>query len=418
MTETPPQSPRQPLEPSSAKQGDANAILVAAVADHRAGRLPRARAGYEQLLQLIPDHPDALHMLGVLAYQSGDFDPAIRLIERAISRVPANAAMHTNLGVALQAKGRTGAATAAFRRALETDPGFVLAYTHLGNSLAARGQHEEAVSILQRARELSPQDTEVHMNLGREFQSLGRHEEAVQCYRRATELAPNHPSAAFMLASARGERLEKAPLTHVQRLFDHYSERFEKHLTTSLGYSMPHRLRIEFDRIRRGADQVERAIDLGCGTGLAGVEFRPLARHLTGVDLSPRMVEKAREKKVYDELAAGDIIALLKEARATHALFVCADVMPYIGDLAELFDAVRGRAAPDAWFLFSTELAQEGDYQLRPTGRYAHSEAYLRKLAAVYGFTVAECRTEPLRKHQEEWIMGSLALLQLCSSAL
>ncbi len=418
MTETPPHSPRPPLGPSSARKEDANAILTAAVTDHRAGRLPQARAGYERLLQLVPDHPDALHMLGVLAYQSNDFDAAIRLIERAISRVPANAAMHTNLGVALQAKGHAGAAVAAFRRALETDPGFALAYTHLGGSLGARGQHEEAVSILQRARELNPQDTEAHMNLGREFQSLGRHEEAAQCYRRAAELAPDHPSAAFMLASARGERLEKAPLTHVQRLFDHYSERFEKHLTTSLGYSMPHRLRVEFDRIRGSTEPIDHAIDLGCGTGLAGVEFRPLARHLTGVDLSPRMVKKAREKKIYDELSAGDIIALLTEASMAYALFVCADVMPYIGDLTELFGAVRARAAPGAWFLFSTELAQQDDYRLQPTGRYAHSETYLRKLATTYDFTVVECRTEPLRKQQEEWIMGSLVVLRLCSSTM
>ena len=96
----------QPQAPSSIQE-----LMASALTDHQAGRLDEAEQPYRQVLQLDPEHPDALHLLGVLSHQRGSHELAAELIGKAIAlngRVPS---FHNNLGNALQALGRLDAAT-------------------------------------------------------------------------------------------------------------------------------------------------------------------------------------------------------------------------------------------------------------------------------------------------------------------
>ena len=109
------------------------------------------------------------------------------------------------------------------------------------------------------------------------------------------------------------------------------------------------------DLVMPGRDKL-RVLDLGCGTGLAGLLFKPCAARLTGIDLSPAMIEKARARDVYDSLIVGDIeTALIGE----YDLILAADTLVYLGDLRPVFAAVADHLAPGGFFLFTTE-AKEG----------------------------------------------------------
>ena len=131
-------------------------------------------------------------------------------------------------------------------------------------------------------------------------------------------------------------------------------------------------------------------LDLGCGTGLFGVEIAAAKSRLVGVDLSARMVDAAGNRGVYDELHAASIDTYL----ATHAdrfdLVVATDVLVYIGALETMFAGVRSHLNAGGRFAFSTESPADlmDGFRLLPAGRYAHSPAYVRALAGANGFEV------------------------------
>jgi predicted TPR repeat methyltransferase len=156
------------------------------------------------------------------------------------------------------------------------------------------------------------------------------------------------------------------------------------------------------------------ALDLGCGTGLCGPLVRPLAERLTGVDLSARMIEKARSLAVYDRLEQGDVIEFLEgNGGERWDLVLAADVFIYVGDLEPVFARLE-RAMAEGVFCFSVEsLASEGDeMRLLPSLRYAHSEPYLERLAARHGFAVAVMKHAPVREDQGEVIEGLYVILR------
>ena len=113
------------------------------------------------------------------------------------------------------------------------------------------------------------------------------------------------------------------------------------------------------------------------------------------------------------EGGAPHVVGLLDADPDSYDLLICADVFPYIGNVRPLFAAVSSHARDGALFAFSTELEAEADFVLRPSGRYAHSQQYLRAVAAEYGFSVMTMRTENLRKQKGKWIPGDLVVLQL-----
>lgn len=392
----------------------AHDILDRAIQHHKAGQLEAAETAYRKVLQTQPEHATALHMLGVLEYQAGRHESSIALITRAEAQTPHDAGLHINLGNALQACGRLEEAAASFMKAIEISPGLSLSYNNLGNALRLQGKLEQAVAAFHQALDIDNTYTEAHVNLAIVHQAMGETEKATQCYQKALELDPDHGPAAHMLAALSGNRTRAAPPKHVTHLFDEYAARFDHHLVATLGYSMPGLLREEIDRLHANDARFGNVIDLGCGTGLAGVAFRPIARYLTGIDLSPGMIEKARERNVYDALHTGEIISTLMEEQDHYDLFICADVFPYIGDIQALFSALRSHAETGALFAFSTESHTGTEYVLRPTGRYAHSRDYLQKAAADHGFSVMTMRSENLRKQKGQWIPGDLVVLKHC----
>jgi predicted TPR repeat methyltransferase len=102
---------------------------------------------------------------------------------------------------------------------------------------------------------------------------------------------------------------------------------------------------------------------------------------LAGVDLSPKMLEQARRKLVYDLLECEEVTAYLGRSTKCFDLIVAADLMIYFGDLAKLFQVVSSALKPDGIFAFSMESWAGEKYKLLPSGRFSHSPKYVRFLA-------------------------------------
>jgi protein O-GlcNAc transferase len=171
-------------------QPDAGQILQRAVQHHQTGQLDVAERLYWDVLKMVPEQPDALHLLGVLAIQHGRPADAVLRIRRAVASRPASAVYHANLGVALQAVGRLDDARAALERAVSLDAGHVDASFNLGVTLQTLGALDDAVTRYRHVITLAPGHVGALRNLGNSLASLGRHEEAVDAFRQVLALAP------------------------------------------------------------------------------------------------------------------------------------------------------------------------------------------------------------------------------------
>lgn len=246
---------------------------------------------------------------------------------------------------------------------------------------AAQGDHAAAADILEQTLKLAPGWAPLWLALAEALEKLGR-PEAIAAYAKAAALDSGGALGVQMHLAriAAGRAPEAAPDSYVRALFDDYAERFEAHLTRTLAYRGPALLRHALERI--GAARFETVVDLGCGTGLCGEAFRDASGHLAGTDLSPRMIEAARAKRVYDRLAVGSNLDFLRAEPAGGASLVLAgDVLVYCGDLTPILAAVRRVLAPLGYFAFTLQRAPAGTYRIGPDLRYAHGEDYVKDVA-------------------------------------
>ncbi len=206
-------------------------MLAAAAQDHSAGRLAEADAGYRQVLERFPDHPDALHLLGLLAIQTGQFEAAAELIGKAILARPSDPEYYINRCEAYRGMGRIedaladcqkaldlnpddpgalyakgvlllslderGDAIDHFRRALDQEPDFVEAQNSLAVVLLEEDRVDEAVAYLRRAVTVVPEFAEAHGNLAAALLRQDRVEDAEASFRQALELDPDFGEALF-----------------------------------------------------------------------------------------------------------------------------------------------------------------------------------------------------------------------------
>ena len=249
-----------------------------------------------------------------------------------------------------------------------------------------------------------------------EVVQLRRHLHERRCHEMRIPEPAREAAIAYMEAAETGgappERMADA---HVAALFDLYAPSFDDSLRGFLSYRAPERLVDAVHSVLGGRRELD-VLDLGCGTGLAGPLLRPIARRLEGIDLSTGMLDKARERGVYDMLRAGEITAELAASTASHELIVAVDVLVYFGALETLFQHVARRLAPGGLFAFTVEKGTAPGYRLQPTARYVHHLDYLRSCAsAAYLHPVLE-REETLRKQAGQPVTGHVVVLSRSES--
>ena len=152
-------------------------------------------------------------------------------------------------------------------------------------------------------------------------------------------------------------------------------------------------------------------LDLGCGTGLAGVELKPHSSRLEGIDISEKMLKEARAKNVYDKLTKGDILEYRTTTSLDFNYFIATDVFVYLGDLSEIFKLIKSRNRSAGRLVFSTEDTDEEGFSLEKSGRYSHSRSYIKSLCEEFNYQLCHFETKDLRKEGNDSITGGLYLL-------
>jgi predicted TPR repeat methyltransferase len=176
--------------------------------------------------------------------------------------------------------------------------------------------------------------------------SLERYDEAISVLRKVLALKPNDPTAGHLINAIEKRPVQSSPAGYAERLFNRFAGTFDHRMIGVLNYREPALLAKRIRPIARRRGQFDSALDLGCGTGLSGSAISSHARHLTGVDLSREMLQKASEKSIYDVLACDDILNFLNRCKTTFDLIMAADVFIYLGDVTYVIRLVRQRLDP------------------------------------------------------------------------
>jgi len=266
------------------------------------------------------------------------------------------------------------------RDAVRLHPDDVARALRYGAALLAAESLPEAIAEFQRALRLDHENAAARLALGRAWLAAGEPDKALEQFRRLTSVEGDIARAEAMRA------LPRSDAGYVRHLFDQFASDYDTRMLCELGYRAPSILRELMALVAAERDGLD-ILDLGCGTGLSGLAFKPLARTLDGIDLSPAMIAKARTRGVYGMLSVGDIETVA--GNGTYDLLVAADTLVYLGDLEKVFAAAARLLRPEGLFLFTVESMDGEGYELGPKRRWRHSEAYLRAQAVQAGFEVA-----------------------------
>jgi len=419
-----------------------DSLYLRAAAATQVGDLAQAKAAVHACLEHAPEHPGAQFQAGAIALAEGDRAGALAHFAQAAALAPGFAAAHYNLAVLQAESGEREAAEASYQAALRADPGlmqaannlasllldrqavsealvllqrtlkrspgFAIGWCTLGRALLRAARVDEAEAALRRSVELDSRGSAAWENLGDALSQLGRTEDADAAFEHATRASDPSSRLLFKRAALRGETPPAPPEDFVRELFDQMAGEFDTRLVDGLGYRLPTQL----DAYLPAGEGLD-ILDLGCGTGLSAPLLRPRARRLEGVDLSPQMIERARQRGLYDALHVDSLQAFLEAGpESAWDLMLAADVVIYVGALGALFAAVRRGLRPGGHLLLSVEMSPEADYLLQPSGRYAHGFGYLQRLGREHELGIDLCEPIELRRERGTMLQGAVLRLQ------
>jgi predicted TPR repeat methyltransferase len=282
----------------------------------------------------------------------------------------------------------------------------------LAQRLQQNGKVQTAFLCAKRAVELKPDYWEAWYDLGDLAQSVGRREEARVAFQKYFDAHPDDAELEHLLVALRDEAPPpRASDRTIQQIYKGFAVTYESRMREDLQYQGPERI---CDAIRSiiGEPSGDNILDLGCGSGLAGMALKPWAAQLVGVDLSPEMITLARKREIYDRLEVGEITAWLETSHESFDLIVSCDVLIYFGDLHVITAAAAKRVKSGGLFALSMERGENFPFQLTDTGRYAHHPDHVREAAAAAGLTVAYLDEAFLRMEYGVPVTGLFAVLR------
>ncbi len=352
-----------------------------------------------------------LRNLGITLFHLRQWEAAIPVLCQATTADPSLAEAWACLGLANEAQGQWQAAAEALEKVLALSPQQVSLWLSLGQVSLRLGNVRNALQAFDRALQEDPGCAPAWSERGSLMRELHRFEEAAGCFEKALALGGDPELNGYYLASVRdGDTPAAPPRRYVEALFDDYAADFQSHVVEKLRYRG---FEVLLQPLLDTGKRYGHVLDLGCGTGLCGPLIAPQADTIDGVDVSRAMLEQARKLGIYRDLYHADLGEFLAATELRLDLILAADVFIYVGDLAVVFRSIRRILEPGGCLAFTVELPTEGkDIQLLPSLRYAHSEAYIRRLADEARFTSVRISEAPIRHDQATPIMGLYIYLE------
>ncbi|MCK4607918.1 MAG: tetratricopeptide repeat protein, partial [Gammaproteobacteria bacterium] len=341
----------------------------------------------DKILALKNNHAAAHNQKAEIKHQQGEFELALHHYKECLKLDPLNPELFHNIGAIFIEQGNPTAALKYYLRLLQIAPDFDI-YYNLGVIYMYQGRPSDAILYFKKALQQNPDHFATHSNLGAIYLKAEDYNNAILHYKIALKLEPKNSEITYILNAITEEQTPAAaPKEYIKNLFDQYAPNFDQHLTAMLDYKAPELL---YDAVAKNKDEITatwKVLDLGCGTGLAGAKFRPLAKQLIGVDLSEKMIAVAREKNIYDVLHVADIEKILRQYHNLD-LIIAADTLVYIGKLDKIFALCKRALKNSGIFAFTIEATDKYPYTLQKSARFAHHQQYIEELATQNGLNI------------------------------
>ena len=412
---------------------------------HQKQKLSDAAKLYQSVLKAEPMNVDALHYYGLLHHHRGDSKQAVEMIlaavgiksdyfdaylnlgniflgvsnfenaqkcyEKALELQPTNIGVGTNLGILHKYKGELAKSEAYLKAVLEAAPNISPSYINLAHTQFVMKKGEEALANYRQAILLSPTDASIYAAALRVCQNLKLEDQALEFINLWQEIDKDHPGLHHLRAAHSGIDVpSRASDAYIKTTFDGYADTFESSLA-KLEYCGPTLLG---DTLKNyyAADKYKLTIlDAGCGTGLAHEYLKPYAKKLMGMDLSSKMLDKARNKKSYDQLIQSSLETGINKYHDYFDLVVSMDTLIYFGDLSAVFKNTHKALKEKGLFIFSLEkYDKETEYQLCHHGRYEHSKNYIMVTLEKFNYDLIELEERVVRKEHNEDVDGWLVV--------
>jgi predicted TPR repeat methyltransferase len=376
------------------------------VTHFEAQRFSEAYAAFALALTYAPGRPSVMLNQGVTLVRLNRFQEAIPVLEAALAVEKASADGWAALAFALSELSLWPRCSHACERLFALGVSQPSIHLLQARCLANNGRIEEAKAACEKALVLDKKSAQAWYQLADFQRDQGDTENAIANYQKALSHGADPELVNYMLASlGQVTRVFQPPRAYVQNLFDQYANDFEQHLVGQLGYC-GHKVLVE-QLPPNCPTRFSSVLDLGCGTGLCAPLLRPKSERLFGVDLSPAMIEKARQTKLYDALTISDVHDYLALEATKFDFVVAADVLIYVGELEHLFTLLSQRMVAGGWFAFTVENSTDGGkVQLFPSLRYGHSADYVNELAVHHNFCVERKIDAPIRVHEGAPLQG------------
>jgi len=378
---------------------------------HQDGKLEKALKLYRQLLKKLPGLSLLHFNCGLVLFELGLFQDAENHYRKAAGLQEDDPDIHYNRGLNFRRLYKFSEAAQSFGYAIKAGDTTVDTFYNLALCHQDMEDYAEAERLYMRILKETPDHLSSLNNYAYLCHKSGNIKKAEQLYRQLLIYNPQHQGAKHMLDSLSGETPDTAPLEYVEAVFDNYATEFEQSLIDNLEYRTPTTLHTLYNNLFPDSSRIL-ALDLGCGTGLAGQEFNDCCREIIGVDISEKMLHVAAEKKIYKKLIKDDILHFLQNSSDVFDLIVAVDVFTYMGCLEQVFASCSNSSSDKGLFLFSVEVSHSETFELKTTGRFGHSHDYINMVSQKTGWTILESVHTRLRKERGEWIEGFIFILE------
>ncbi len=286
------------------------------------------------------------------------------------------------------------------------------ALVDLAEKLRDEGTVRAAFLCQKRATELQPDDAELLRDLGELAHIIGKREAARDAYEEYLLQEPDDAEIQHLLTSLRDETAPvRVPDECIHQLYERFSTYYESNMCDDLEYAGPSQLREVIDQALGDRTNLS-ILDLGCGTGLAGLEVADRADRLVGIDLSPEMIEQAKERNIYHEFHVAEVSTWLEKTEEKFDLIMACDTLIYFGDLQQVIIPATKLLAPNGLIAFSVERAETAPFHLTDNGRYIHHPDHILAVAKVANMQITHQAEAFLRMEYGEEVTGMFVTLK------
>ena len=321
-------------------------------------------------------NPNSVTAIINLANLEKDSIQAEKMYKKALDVSPDNFDAHLNYANMLYQQNRLSEALEEYRKAVIINPASAVVSNNLGILHRSMGEYDEALGLFLNALNRDYNNKEYSLNIA---------ETLILLYNKDKKLAkkiaenwlksyPDNEFAKHINDSFKGKKSSSCS-EYSKHLFDLFADNYEQ-VMNNINYNIP-------DAITEIVSPIKGTIiDLGCGTGLLGEKLKTADNKIIGIDISDKMLQKAKNKNIYEKLENADITEYCKNLPNAD-LVVAGDVLGYIGDVSDLIKNIYPHP-----FAFSVAIDKQSksDYELTPSGRYVHNEKYINKILKQCGY--------------------------------